>query len=118
MLPTAGDIAWVEFDPVKGSEQAGRRPALILSSHIYHEASGRALVCPVTSKCREWPFNVPLPVGLKTQGMVLVDQIRAIDRSMRLFAIIEKAPEEVLDEVRARLAALIGFDRVGISHGR
>jgi mRNA interferase MazF len=109
MLPSAGDIAWVEFDPALGTEQAGRRPALILSDQSYHDASSRAVVCPITRKARIWPFEVPLPDTLKTRGVVLVDQVRTIDRSQRLFGIIESAPEEVLREVRGRLAALLGI---------
>ena len=66
MLPDAGDIAWVEFDPVKGTEQAGRRPALFLTDRAYHENSRSALVCPITSNLHRWPFNVALPPGLKT----------------------------------------------------
>jgi mRNA interferase MazF len=109
MLPSAGDIAWVEFDPALGTEQAGRRPALILSGREYHEASARAVVCPITKRARLWPFEVHLPPMLKTRGVVLVDQIRTIDRSQRLFEVIETAPEEVLVEVQNKLAALIGI---------
>ena len=110
MLPEPGDIAWVELDPVKGGEQAGRRPALIVSDRLYHEVSRRALICPISRTDRPWPFNVPLPGGLKTDGAVLVDQIRAIDRNARMFDIIERAPTKVVAEVRGRLAALLGFD--------
>ena len=113
MLPDAGDIARVEFDPVKGTEQAGRRPAVVLSARIYHEESKRALVCPVTSLARPWPFNVTLPEGLKTSGVVLVDQIRTIDRSGRMFEIIERVPDEVLWEIRARLGALLQIAEEG-----
>jgi len=110
MLPEAGDIAWIEFDPVKGTERAGRRPGLILSSVDYHQKSGRAVVCPISSNVRQWPFNVTLPSGLKTVGVVMVDQIRAIERGARIFAIIEHAPSDLMSEVRGRLAALLGFD--------
>jgi mRNA interferase MazF len=113
MLPEAGDIAWVELDPVKGTEQAGRRPALILSDATYHEASRRAVICPISRSAREWPFNVPLPSGLTITGSVMVDQIRAIERSERLFDFIERAPLEVMNSVRGRLAALLGIDLVG-----
>jgi mRNA interferase MazF len=109
MLPEAGDITWVELDPIKGTEQSGRRPALILSEFIYHQVSGRAVICPITTSERRWPFNVPLPAGLLTQGVVLVDQIRTVDRSERMFRVIERAPAAVLAEVRARLAALVGL---------
>jgi mRNA interferase MazF len=112
MLPDVGDIAWIEFDPVKGTEQAGRRPGLVLTSLWYHERSRRAIVCPITSSAGPWSFNVPLPSGLKTYGAVLVDQVRTIDRAERMFAIIERAPAEFLADVRGRLAALLGFDIV------
>src|SRR6478609_4390572 len=110
MLPNVGDIAWVELGPVKGSEQDGRRPALFLSSTAYHEASRRAVICPISSRARPWPFNVAILAGLKTTGFVLVDQIRTIDRPARMFEIIEHAPDELLAEVRGRLGALLGFD--------
>ena len=109
-LLDAGDIAWVEFDPVRGTEQAGRRPALVLTDRIYHERALRALVCPITRTIREWPSNVILPVGLKTKGVVLVDQIRAIDLAQRLFGIVETVPAEVIAATRLKLAALLGIE--------
>jgi len=109
MLPEAGDIFWVELDPVRGSEQAGRRPAIILSDRLYHEASRRAVICPITWTARDWPFNVPVPEGLRTKGVVLVDQVRAIERSQRLFDFIETAPESLLAQIQGKLAALIGI---------
>jgi mRNA interferase MazF len=112
MLPDVGDIAWVELDPVKGSEQAARRPALIVSDLIYHEASKRAVICPISRSDRPWPFNVSLPPGMKTRGAVLVDQIRTIERAERMFDIIERAPIELMSDVRGKLAALLGFDVV------
>ncbi len=117
MIPEIGDIAWVEFDPIKGSEQAGRRPALVLSHGLYHRECTRSVVCPITRRARTWTFNVPLPDGLKTQGVVLVDQVRTIDRSHRMFGIVERAPGDLLAEVRGRLAALLGFDNFPVVPG-
>jgi mRNA interferase MazF len=114
MLPDAGDIVWAELDPVVGSEQAGRRPALVVTDRIYHQSSRRALICPITSNLRPWPYNVLLPRGLRTVGAVLVDQVRAIDRNARLHGIIEHAPEAVLLEVRGRLAALLRISGAAI----
>ncbi len=114
MLPEIGDIAWVELDPVMGTEQAGRRPALVLSDRMYHEVSRRAIVCPISTRARAWTFNVPLPDGMMTTGMVLVDQIRTIDRTRRMFDIIEHAPDAVIADVRGRLAALLRFDEVSL----
>lgn len=110
MLLEAGDIVWAEFDPALGTEQAGRRPALVVTRAIYHEGCGRALVCPISRTQREWPFEVSLREGMKTAGVVLVDQVRIVDRAARIFGIVEAAPAEVLAEVRGKLAALIGID--------
>ncbi len=110
LLPDAGDIAWVDFDPVRGTEQSGRRPALLLSSRLYHEGARRALVCPITRRIRNWPSEVILPSGLKTEGAVLVDQIHSIDRTQRLFDIVETVPPQVMADVRLKLAALLGID--------
>jgi mRNA interferase MazF len=107
VLPDVGDIAWEEFDPVMGSEQAGRRPALVLTGLDYHRRSPRALVCPISSKARPWVFNVALPEGLRVEGMILVDQLRMINRAARLFDVIETAPPQILAEVRGLLATLI-----------
>src|SRR3954463_14289014 len=112
MLPEAGDIAWIDFDPVRGTEQAGRRPALILTSSGYHQRSRRSVVCPISSTESIWPFNVLLPPGLKTSGSVMVDQVRVVERADRMFGIIEAAPQQLLSDVRGRLAALLGFEVV------
>lgn len=109
MLPDAGDIAWVEFDPILGTEQAGRRPALLLSSRAYHEVSPRAVVCPITMTEREWPFNVAIPPGYQTRGFVLLDQVRSVDRPQRMFGVIEKVSPTLLAEIRERLGALLGI---------
>jgi len=112
--PNVGDIAWVEFGPTAGTEQARRRPALILTPRSYHENSARGVVCPVTSKARPWPWNVQLPPGLKTEGVVLVDQVRAIDRAGRMFDIIENVPDAVVAEVLGRLASLLGISAAAV----
>eukprot|EP01035_Chromulina_nebulosa_P012173 gene12173-16238_t len=76
-----GDIAWVDLDDTRGSEQSGRRPALVLTPLSFHQMSRRAIICPITSKIRQWPTSVALPQGLKIAGMILVDQVRS-PRSM------------------------------------
>lgn len=105
----AGDVAWVELDPVLGTEQAGRRPALVLSTRSYHEVSARAVVCPITSQARPWPFNVIIPQHLAVDGVILVDQIRTLHRPSRIFDVIGRLPDEVVGEVRDVLAALTGM---------
>lgn len=104
-----GDVAWVEFGPPFGTEQAGRRPALVLTNDSYHRLARRALVCPITSNRREWTFHVPIPPGLAVEGVVMVDQVRMIDREIRMFDLIGSLPVETLAEVRGRLAILINL---------
>lgn len=79
-----------------------------MSDQGYNEASGRALVAPITSRVRGWPFEVPLPLGLDISGVVIVDQVRIIDWRARHARIAGRAPPAVLEEARAKLAALIG----------
>jgi len=107
MIPAAGDIVWVDFDPVRGTEQAGRRPALVLTSKDFHELYPRAIVCPITGNMTPWPTKVFLPEGMQTRGAVLADQPRTIHRSERGFRLIEPAPEEVHAMVRAILRELL-----------
>jgi mRNA interferase MazF len=108
-LPDEGDILWLELGAPVGTEQARRRPGLVLSSLAYHERSARALICPITSSQKPWGFHVALPGDLRTKGCVQVDQVRMVDRSRRLFGLIERAPERVVVEVRLLLAALAGI---------
>ena len=115
LIPGAGDIAWIDFGETLGTEQSGRRPGLILTADSYHEVSARAIVCPITSKDRGWPTNVRLPSGLKTEGVVLVDQIRAIDRQHRLFDVIEQVPESFLNEVRQTWTILLNLNQPGVA---
>ena len=105
----AGDIVWAEFGSGAGTEQSGRRPAIVLSSADYHSISPRAVVCPITTTERQWPFDVGLPRHLRARGFVLVDQVRSVDRASRIFRIIERAPADVLERVRFALASLMGM---------
>jgi mRNA interferase MazF len=108
-LPDRGDLAWLVFTPQSGREQAGHRPALVLSPRIYHQRSGLAVVCPITSNGQPWPWKVLLPDELAVSGAVLVDQVRSIDRSGRKLRIVGRAPQAILLDVQAKLAALLGI---------
>ena len=77
--PDAGDIVWTDFNPTLGREQAGRRPALVVSPALFSEQTGFAIVCPITSRVRPFPTSVVLPDGLGVGGEVLVHQVRSID---------------------------------------
>lgn len=108
-LPDRGSLVWLLFSPQAGSEQAGRRPGIVLTPAAYHRLSRLAIVCPITSRERGWPTEVKLPSGLPVSGVVLVDHIRSVDREARKLEVIGKAPEAVLDEINARLAPLLSL---------
>lgn len=106
-VPGRGDIVWLQFTPHAGHEQAGRRPALVVSPREYNRRVGLALVCPITSRVKGYPFEVALPPGLGVEGVVLADQIRSLDWRVRDARFQDEAPSEVLDEVVARILPLV-----------
>lgn len=108
-LPGRGSLVWMEFSPQAGSEQAGRRPAIVLTTAAYHERSRLAVVCPITGREKGWPMEVKLPAGLPVSGVVLVDHVRSVDREARRMVTIGAVPAEVLDEIDARLAPLLSL---------
>jgi mRNA interferase MazF len=107
-VPDAGDLIWTDFDPTLGREQAGRRPALVVSPLAFTENTGFAVVCPITSRVRPFPTSVVLPEGLPIAGEVLVSHIRSIDTQVRPVryagAAINQATASL---VRAKLDALV-----------
>jgi mRNA interferase MazF len=105
----AGDLVWIELDPARGREQAGTRPALVITDAAFHEVSSLAFVCPITSNVSEWPFKVTIPAGLRVSGAILVDQMRAVDRRERILRRAGSVPAETLQLVRGILAALTGL---------
>jgi len=99
-IPDRGDIIWLDFDPSLGHEQAGRRPAIVLSSFKYNQKVGLAVVCPITSQIKGYPFEVKIPQGFKIKGVILSDQLKSIDLSERNVEIIFKIPVTVVEEVQ------------------
>ena len=108
-VPDAGDLIWLSFDPQRGREQSGRRAALVLSPASYNAKTSLAVICPVTSRVKAYPFEVPLPPGLAVTGVVLADQIKSLDWKERRAEAADRVPAEVLSEVLAHLAPLLGF---------
>jgi len=107
-VPERGDVVWLQFDPQAGHEQAGHRPALVVSPKAYNGKVGLALLCPVTSQVKGYPFEVLFPSESRVTGAVLADQVKSLDwraRKAKRFAV---APAEVLDEVLAKIASLVG----------
>jgi mRNA interferase MazF len=106
-IPNRGDIVWVTFTPQAGHEQAGRRPALVLSPASYNAKVGLAICCPITSQIKNYPFEVMLPEGLKIGGAILSDQVKSLDWKTRQADFICKLPEANVDEVLQKLGTLI-----------
>ena len=106
-VPERGDIAWMCFDPQAGHEQAGRRPALILSPREYNHRVGLTLLCPVTHQIKGYPFEVLLPKGLKATGAVLADQLKSMDWNARRAEFICKAPDAVVFDVIGKAQSLL-----------
>lgn len=104
-IPERGDIIWLEFDPQKGHEQKGRRPGIVLSKKEYNQKSNLAIICPITSKIKGYPFEIR--INSIIQGVVLSDQIRSIDWKSRNAAFIEKIPEEILKEILENINLLL-----------
>lgn len=106
-VPDAGDIVWLEFSPQAGHEQAGHRPALVLSPASYNGKTGTMLCCPMTTQIKGYPFEVVVHTkGIS--GAVLSDQVKNLDWRARKATAKGKATAEELDEVRAKISALLG----------
>jgi mRNA interferase MazF len=107
--PESGDLVWLTFDPQAGREQAGRRSALVRSPRTYNAKSGLALVCPITSQVKGYPFEVAVPAAHGATGVILADHVKRVDWKARRAEKVGRCSTEAIDEVRSRLAPLLGF---------
>ena len=99
-VPDRGDVVWLAFDPQAGHEQAGRRPAVVLSPAAYNGRVGLALVCPVTRQAKGYPFEVPVPQEVvRLQGVILADQVKSLDWRARQATLIERLPEGTTERI-------------------
>jgi mRNA interferase MazF len=105
-VPDRGHIVWLNSDRPAGHEQAGRRPALVISPKAYNVKVGLVIFCPITSRVKGYPFEVVV-TGDTTSGVVLADQVRSLDWRARNTAFIERASESAVAEVLAKLASLV-----------
>lgn len=108
--PERGDIAWLSFDPQAGHEQAGRRPALVISPSEYNRRTGMMLVCPITNKVKDYLFEVPIPDGAAVTGVVLADQLKSLDWRARNATRAGTLDEEFVLRVVALVLPLIDPD--------
>lgn len=105
-LPEQGDLAWINFDPQAGREQAKNRPGLVLTASDFNGATGLVLVCPVTRTERPWRTRVPL-VGTVTSGFIMIEQLKSVDWRVRGAAFIERVPPELFDDVKSRITTML-----------
>src|SRR5882672_5909264 len=105
--PDAGDIIRINFDPLAGPEQAGARPALVLSPRIYNEKARLCVLCPITNQIKGYPFEVSMPDGHEVTGAVLSDQIKSLSWEQRGAVLICAAPENVVSQVKGKLRAIL-----------
>jgi mRNA interferase MazF len=107
--PDTGDIIWLDFLQAIANEQAGRRPALVLSPLAFNELTGRCIACPITRRDHDWSFHAAIPDSDEISGVVRTDQLRSASWEQRGSRFICKASASVLDEVRARLKPLLSL---------
>lgn len=102
-IPQRGDVVWINLNPQAGHEQAGRRPAVVLSPMAYNRKTGLALFCPITNQEKGYPFEVAIPVGLPVSGVILADQVKSLDWKIRdierLCAIPSRTVAELLQKI-------------------
>jgi len=106
-IPVRGDVVWINLNPQTGHERKGRRPALVLSPEDYNKKVGLAIFCPITNQVKGYPFEVLIPEGLKTSGVILADQVKSLDWKTRNTELICRIPEEVTKIVLERIYTLL-----------
>lgn len=106
-LPEAGDVIGLTFDPQAGREQAGRRPALVLSPASYNRMTRLCVLCPITSQIKGYPFETLIPAGLEITGAVLSDQVKSLSWTDRNAQFIARMPPPVTADVKAKIKALL-----------
>ena len=109
-VPARGDLVWLRFNPQAGHEQAGHRPAVVISPSSYNRRVGLAVCCPVTSQVKGYPFEVVLPPGLGVEGAILSDQLKSLDWRVRKARRIGSVPADVLEETVGKILALVDPD--------
>jgi mRNA interferase MazF len=106
-IPNQGDIIWLDFTPHSGHEQKERRPALVISNDFFNHQAGLSLVCPITSTRRNYPLHISLEGCMAIAGFIMVEQVKSVDFLSRNAEFIEKASNEILNEVKSILFACL-----------
>ena len=106
-VPRRGDLVALDFDPQSGHEQKGRRPALVISKDAFNKGTGMAICCPITNTDRRVPFHVPITGRTSLTGFVMCEQVKSLDYRSRKMKLIERAPQDLLDDVLAIVDASV-----------
>lgn len=106
-IPERGDAVWMDFDPQSGHEQAGRRPAIVLSPRQYNDTVGLAIVCPITNQKKGYPFEVDIPDGSPVTGVILADQVKSVDWRARNAKRAGKLPPQTVNKTLELLDTLL-----------
>ena len=106
-VPQRGDIVWITLNPQAGHEQAGRRPAVVLSPAAYNAKVGLAIICPVTNQVKGYPFEILIPEGLTVSGAILADQVKSLDWQSRKAELICTLPTEIVNEIIQKVCVLL-----------
>ena len=108
-VPARGDVVWIDFNPQAGREQAGWRPAVVLSPQSYNGRVGMALLCPITNQVKGYPFEVEIPEGLEVTGVILSDQVKSLDWRHRDARVVSRLPAATIADVLEKVAALLSI---------
>ena len=108
-VPDRGDLIWLSFSPQAGREQSGRRPALVLSPALYNGKTSLAIVCPITSHIKSYPFEVPLAPGGALEGCILSDHLKRVDWQERQAKRVGRVGPDIMAQVLNRIGPLLGF---------
>lgn len=106
-VPDRGDLAYLDFTPQAGHEQAGHRPAIVLSPSSFNIKTGFAISCPITSEVKGYPFEVAIPDGLHIYGVILSDQLKSLDWQARHFRKVDEVPEEIVQECLDKIKLIL-----------
>ena len=107
-IPDAGDVVVIDFDPQAGHEQAGKRPALVLSPLNFNKVTGFVWVCPITNQSKGYPFEVTITGAYKTTGVALTDQMKSLDREARKLFVVDRVSPECLESAKGLVKTILG----------
>ena len=109
-VPQRDDAVWINFNPQAGHEQAGHRPAVILSPGAYNDKTSLAILCPITNQVKGYPFEVAIPSGLNVTGVILADQVKSMDWRARNASLICPLPQETVTTTLQRVETLLTME--------